>query len=106
MRQAHYSLPKPVVWSNRFALIEIVPKVLLMSKLASRFDQIDRSLTAHMARYGITLLRLSVDAVFLWFGFLNFFPVLSSAADWATRTIHVLSFGLLPPPAALIILAA
>lgn len=77
-----------------------------MNKLISRFDRLDKNLTAYMARYGITLLRLSVGIVFLWFGLLKFFPGLSSAEDLATRTIHILSFGLVPPPAALIILAA
>jgi len=77
-----------------------------VNKLISRFDRLDKNLTAYMARYGITLLRLSVGIVFLWFGLLKFFPGLSSAEDLATRTIHILSFGLVPPPAALIILAA
>lgn len=77
-----------------------------MHKLMSRFDLLDKNITAYMARYGITLLRLSVGVVFLWFGFLKFFPGLSPAADLATRTMHILSFGLVPPPAALIILAA
>jgi uncharacterized membrane protein YphA (DoxX/SURF4 family) len=87
-------------------LNEIAPKVLVMSKIASRFDQIDQSLTAYMARYGITLLRLSVGIIFLWFGILKFFPGLSPAEDLATRTMHVLSFGLVAPKAALIMLAA
>lgn len=76
-----------------------------MSKIASRFDHIDRSLTAFMARYGITLLRLSVGIVFLWFGVLKFFPGLSPAEELATRTMQVLSLGLIPPQAALIVLA-
>ena len=77
-----------------------------MKTLASRIDRFDRRLTASMARYGITLLRVSVGVVFLWFGFLKFFPGLSPAEDLATRTMHVLSLGLVPPPEALIILAA
>lgn len=76
-----------------------------MAKIASRFDQLDRSLIAFMARYGITLLRVSVGIVFLWFGFLKFFPGLSPAEDLATKTMHVLSFGLVPSKQALIILA-
>ncbi|MGH7888254.1 MAG: DoxX family protein [Candidatus Binatia bacterium] len=77
-----------------------------MQKLRYRFDSLDERLTAFMARYGITLLRVSVGVVFLWFGFLKFFPGLSPAEDLATRTTQVLSFGLVPPPAALVILAA
>ena len=71
----------------------------------TRLDRLDKSLTAHMARHGITLLRLSVGIIFLWFGFLKFFPGLSPAEDLAARTIQVLSFGWIPPPIALTLLA-
>ncbi|MEO6164006.1 MAG: DUF417 family protein [Candidatus Binatia bacterium] len=77
-----------------------------MSKLASQFDRIDRSLTAYMARYGITLLRLSVGIIFLWFGFLKFFPGLSPAEDLATRTTAMITFSMVPARTALILLAA
>jgi uncharacterized membrane protein YkgB len=70
------------------------------------FDWFDRKLTGFMARYGVTLLRISVGIVFLWFGFLKFFPGLSPAAELASRTIDILSFGLLSPRLALMILAA
>ena len=77
-----------------------------MNKLTTRLDLLDKNLTAHMARYGITLLRLSVGIIFLWFGFLKFFPGLSPAEDLAARTIQVLSFGWVPPSIAVIVLAA
>ena len=77
-----------------------------MNKLTTRLDLLDKNLTAHMARYGITLLRLSVGIIFLWFGFLKFFPGLSPAENLAARTIEVLSFGWVPPPIALTLLAA
>jgi len=76
-----------------------------MNKLTSGFDSLDKTLAAHMARYGITLLRLSVGVIFLWFGFLKFFPGLSSAEDLATRTMQALSVGLVPTRAALTMLA-
>ncbi|PWH13130.1 MAG: hypothetical protein DDG59_14675 [Anaerolineae bacterium] len=69
------------------------------------FDQIDRLLTQWMARNGILLLRLSVGIVFLWFGFLKFFPGLSPAEGLASKTIVTLSFGLLAPKTAVLILA-
>jgi uncharacterized membrane protein YphA (DoxX/SURF4 family) len=47
-----------------------------------------------MARYGLTLLRMSLGLVFLWFGVLKFFYGLSPAADLAARTIETLSGGL------------
>jgi len=77
-----------------------------MNKLTTRLDLLDKKLTAHMARYGITLLRLSIGIIFLWFGSLKFFPGLSPAEDLAARTIQVLSFGWVPPPIALLVLAA
>jgi len=58
-----------------------------------------------MARYGLSLLRLSLGVVFLWFGALKFFPQMSPAQDLATRTISLLSGGLLPPSVSLPLLA-
>lgn len=68
--------------------------------------QLDVALTRWMARYGVVALRISLGVVFLWFGALKFFPGLSPAQDLATRTIEVLTFGLLPPTVSLFILAA
>jgi uncharacterized membrane protein YphA (DoxX/SURF4 family) len=75
-------------------------------ELESRFDTLDRAITQWMARYGVLLLRISVGIVFFWFGILKFFPGLSPAQDLATRTIEVLSFGLVPPAISLPVLAA
>jgi uncharacterized membrane protein YphA (DoxX/SURF4 family) len=58
-----------------------------------------------MARNGLTLLRISLGIVFLWFGFLKFFPGLSPAHDLAARTIERLSFGAVGPGASVPILA-
>jgi uncharacterized membrane protein YphA (DoxX/SURF4 family) len=58
-----------------------------------------------MARHGIQLLRFTLGVIFLWFGVLKFFPGLSPAQSLAGNTIAVLSFGLLSPGAALLILA-
>ena len=76
-----------------------------MNGFNATFDRIDKAITTWMARYGLLLLRLSLGLVFLWFGFLKFFPGLSPAQDLATRTIEVLSFGLLPPDVSIYILA-
>lgn len=72
----------------------------------SRFEQIDTAITRWMARYGIVLLRISLGIVFFWFGVLKFFPSLSPAQDLATRTIEVLTFGLVKPELSLPLLAA
>ncbi|NIR44406.1 MAG: DoxX family protein [Gemmatimonadetes bacterium] len=77
-----------------------------MIDLRRRFDQLDARLCAWMARYAIRLLRISLGIVFLWFGFLKFFPNLSPAQELATRTIEVLSFGLAPPEVSRPLLAA
>jgi len=58
-----------------------------------------------MRRYGVLFLRISVGIVFLWFGFLKFFPDLSPAQEIATDTIERLTFSLIPANATIIILA-
>lgn len=80
--------------------------ITVITTLISRFDRLDAGLTRWMARYGVFLLRLSMGIVFLWFGALKFFPGLSPAASLATRTIERLTFGLIAPDLALLILAA
>lgn len=50
-----------------------------------------------MAANGILILRVSIGIIYFWFGVLKFFPGLSSAADLATETISIISFGLVGP---------
>jgi uncharacterized membrane protein YphA (DoxX/SURF4 family) len=69
------------------------------------FDRVDTVLTGWMARYGVTLLRVSLGAVFLWFGFLKFFPDLSPAQSLAGDTIEKLTFEVVSADTAVIILA-
>lgn len=70
------------------------------------YHRVDAAITAWMARHGVRLLRVTLGVVFLWFGFLKFFPGLSPATELATRTIEVLTFGHVPPRAAITVLAA
>lgn len=77
-----------------------------MTDLQTTFNQIDSKITAWMARYGIVLLRVSLGLAFFWFGFLKFFPGLSPAEALATRTIEVMTFGLIRPEMSIYILAA
>ncbi len=70
------------------------------------FAFVDVRLTSWMAHYGITLLRFSLGIVFFWFGVLKFVPGLSPAQDLATRTISMLTFGLIPAHVSILILAA
>lgn len=53
-------------------------------------------LTRWTVQRSITLLRLSMGIIFLWFGVLKFIPNLSPAEGLAVRTVEALSFGLIP----------
>ena len=61
-----------------------------------RLNKIDSIITEWMSRNGYLLLRISIGVIFVWFGFLKFFPGLSPAQKLATKTITLLSFGLIP----------
>ncbi len=65
--------------------------------LQRNFDRIDLRITRWMARHGITLLRIGLGVVFLWFGAIKLIPGLSPAQELAARTISMLTFGLVPP---------
>jgi len=58
-----------------------------------------------MARFGILLLRVSLGIIFFWFGVLKFFPGFSPAQELATRTISILTFGVIPPNVSILVLA-
>lgn len=77
-----------------------------MRHLNVLFTRIDIKMTTWMARHGLLLLRISLGVVFLWFGFLKFFPNLSPAEELAGRTIETLSLGLIKPNVSLPFLAA
>lgn len=57
------------------------------------------------AQHGITLLRLALGVVFVWFGAQKFFPGLSVAQDLATKTISALTFGTVGAQVSLPVLA-
>jgi uncharacterized membrane protein YkgB len=77
----------------------------MMSRLLQSYHRIDTMLTTWMARHGTRLLRISLGLIFLWFGMLKFFPGLSPAQSLAGDTIGRLSFGLLSPGQAVLMLA-
>ena len=76
------------------------------TNLSRRLQAIDSAITGWMARFGPELLRISLGIVFLWFGVLKFFPNVSPAQELATRTIGVLTGGLIPDSVSLPLLAA
>jgi uncharacterized membrane protein YkgB len=59
--------------------------------LQTRVENIDRSLTRLLARYSLTILRITVGVVFVWFGALKFFPGLSPAEHLIRESITFLS---------------
>lgn len=66
---------------------------------------VESSIYDWMARNGVLLLRLSIGIIFFWFGLQKFFPGISSAEDIATRTIEVVTFGLVSHPVSMPLLA-
>ena len=76
-----------------------------MQNLVALYDRVDIHITRWMARYGVLLLRVSLGVIFLWFGFLKYFPDLSAAEGLAARTVVTLSFGLVPTKTLMLILA-
>jgi uncharacterized membrane protein YkgB len=80
--------------------------MLMVPHVPRALEALDVRITTAMARWGLPLLRVSLGIVFFWFGVLKFFPDLSPAQGLATRTISVLTFGLVPPGVSLPVLAA
>ena len=77
----------------------------IKTRTLSPIDRLDRRLTRLMADHGLTLLRVALGVVFLWFGALKLVPGMSPAEDLAGRTIETLTFGLVPPSIAVPVLA-
>ena len=73
--------------------------------ISKQFDSLDGRITAWMARHGVTLTRLALGLVFLWFGAIKLVPGWSPAADLAVRTIDRLTFGMVGPETSLPVLA-
>lgn len=71
----------------------------------STLDRWEEHIVRWLARHGLLLLRVSLGVVFLWFGALKFVPGFSPAEDLAGATIATLTFGLVPPKLALLVLA-
>lgn len=77
-----------------------------LAALPARAAGLDRAVTRTLARVGIPVLRIGLGAIFLWFGTLKLIPGLSPAEGLATRTIELLSLGLVSPGISLPLLAA
>jgi len=77
-----------------------------MSTLNERYNIVDFQITNWMARNGITLLRISLGIIFFWFGILKFFPGISPAQGLATKTMDVLTLGMISPEISILLLAS
>lgn len=72
----------------------------------AQLEPLDIRITTWMARHGVTLTRIALGVVFLWFGAIKFVPGWSPAAGLAARTIEQLTFGVVGAGVALPLLAA
>lgn len=77
----------------------------MYNELKILFEKTDKFITFWMSHNGIPLLRISLGIVFFWFGFLKFFPNTSPAEGLATKTISILTFGLIKPAVSIYLLA-
>jgi len=76
-----------------------------METIQESFNRVDVRITSFLAKYSITILRVSLGINFLWFGALKLIPGLSPAVGLATNTIEILTFGLIQPEVSILILA-
>lgn len=65
--------------------------------LRTRIERADLRITRTLGRHGVTLLRISVGTVFLWFGALKLFPGLSPAEDLVRATVTILPMSIFLP---------
>ncbi|MDP9477108.1 MAG: DoxX family protein [Actinomycetota bacterium] len=77
-----------------------------MKNLRPKLHRAETQLTTWLVAHSLWLLRVSLGAIFLFFGVLKFVPGLSPAQDLATRTTDVLSFGLVPAGLSIVLIAA
>jgi uncharacterized membrane protein YkgB len=78
----------------------------MLRRLQESYDQLEETIVRWLQAHVVRLVSLSIGIVFLWFGFLKFFPGLSPAEQLAAQTIEKLTFGLIPSATAVFILAA
>ena len=59
-----------------------------LAQIGDVYERADSIITGLMARYGVTLLRIGLGVVFLWFGALKLIPGLSPAEELVRNTIY------------------
>ncbi|KPK10007.1 MAG: hypothetical protein AMJ56_09350 [Anaerolineae bacterium SG8_19] len=63
---------------------------MFAQKISAGFDRVDTTIVKWMARHGLTLLRISVGIVFLWFGALKLIPEASPAESLIQQSLPFL----------------
>jgi uncharacterized membrane protein YkgB len=63
---------------------------MAMGSWWERIDRADAAITRWMARHGLTILRVAIGIVFVWFGALKLVPGLSPAEDLVRATVPFL----------------
>jgi len=58
------------------------------NNIIEKFDFLDQQIINFMSGYGITILRIGLGIIFLWFGMLKFFPGLSPAEELVRNTVY------------------
>lgn len=76
-----------------------------MKTIKNTYEHFEQSFAYWLNRNSMFLLRVSIGIIFLWFGFLKFFPGLSPAQGLAIDTITILTFSLVTPKIIIITLA-
>ncbi|GAB3838440.1 DoxX family protein [Kribbella italica] len=77
----------------------------MLSSLNALLIRFEGYVHGWLVRHAITVLRVSMGAVFVGFGLLKFFPGASPAEGLVVTTIDLLSFGLIPASLALVLTA-
>ncbi len=82
---------------------KLTPEDRLLQRLpfAARLDRLDQRVTAWMARYGLTMMRVALGVIFFWFGALKLVPGLSPAEELVRNTIFFIDPALFQPVLAL-----
>lgn len=68
-----------------------------MNTLRIRFDHVDASVTRWMAKNGVTLLRISIGLLYIWFGALKLIPGTSPAEALIRESLPFLLMDLFIP---------
>ena len=66
-----------------------------------KFNLLDQQIINFMSGYGITILRIGLGIIFLWFGMLKFFPGLSPAEELVRHTVYFIDPDIFIPVLAL-----